>query len=138
MKALFTAIKARLDAKTGDPAANNAAYIALGGRLYLHMAPQGATAPYAVYMLISNVPDWTFTDGHERATIQFSIYSAAQSASEVCDAMDALQALYDDCALAVTGFSPLYMQRGLSRLLRDEDTWAYHVEYDVLLEKETG
>lgn len=132
---LFTAIKTRFDATGGDPAVHNAAYTALGGQLYLHMAPDRTQAPYAVYMLISDVPDWTFTDSHETATIQFSVYSGAKSASEVCNTMKALQTLYNDCTLTVTGFRPLYMQRGISWLLRDEETWAYHVEYDVLLEK---
>jgi hypothetical protein len=124
MKALFTAIKAKWDTDPPDDLS-----------LYLYEAPQSAQAPYAVYMLISNVADWTFTEGIESVRIRFSIYSASRSAVEVTEAMDALQTLFDDCTLSVTGYGHLYMQRDTAVMFKDEGTWAYHVDYNIMIQK---
>lgn len=140
MKALLAAIKANFDATSGGPpAVHNAAYLALGGRLYLSRAPQGATAPYCIYSMVSQVAGWTFSEAEEMFRIQFSVWSQSASSVEAQDAMSAVQALFDDCTLSVTGYNHVYMQREFSTLLRedaaDEIWWHALTDYNVMLEK---
>lgn len=139
MKVVFTAIKTLFDATSGTPAVHNAAYLALGGRLYLGQAPQPVTAPYCVYTMVSQVAGWSFSDAEEMFRIQFSIWSQSASAVEVLDASSALWVLYDDCTLTVTGYRHIYMQRELSVLLRedveDEIWWHHATDYVVRMEK---
>jgi hypothetical protein len=140
MKALLTAIKARFDATSGGPpAVHNAAYLALGGRLYLAQAPQGATAPYCIYSMVSQVAGWTFTSAEETFRVQFSVWSQSASSVQAQDAMAAVQALFDDCKLTVTGYRHVYMHRDFSTLLRedavDEIWWHSITDYRIMLEK---
>ena len=140
MKVLLTAIKTKFDAMSGVPTpAHNAAYLALGGRLYLGQAPQSATVPYCIYTMVSQVAGWTFTNAEETFRVQFSVWSQSASAVEALDAAAALWALFDDCALTVTGYRHVYMQRELSVLLRedagDEIWWHHATDYRIMLEK---
>ena len=131
MKALTTAIYAK--------AAGSAFETAIGGRLYKGRAPEGATYPYAVYLLVSDVPDPTFTEQLEDVVIQFSLFSNASSSSEVEDIYTALKALYDDCTLTITGETLLYMTRQNATLTPEEHTtqagtvevWHYAVDYSL-------
>lgn len=130
MKPLFTGIYNLFKATP----ANNF-YNAVGGRLYLHEAPQGATFPYAVYFLVSGMPEyWLSGPTFEEPVIQFSLFSDSESASEVTDLYTYLTALFDDCTLTVSGYTPIIFERQNYQLLRDpiDGTWHYIVEYDGL------
>jgi len=43
--------------------------------MYNTEAPQDAVFPYAVFSLISDVPEWTFSEDFENVLIQFNIFS---------------------------------------------------------------
>jgi hypothetical protein len=135
MKNLKDAIYAKFIQDNGG---HNSFYTAIGGRLYYERAKQKATLPYAVYNLISDVPDWTFTTFFERARIQFNLYSSDNSDGEVEDMYTALKDLFDWCDLTtITGNVHLYMRRELARLSRDseDDVWDYQVDYEIMMEK---
>lgn len=118
---------------------NSAFSNAIGGRFYKARAPEGTIYPYAIYLLVSDVPDNTFTENLEDVLIQFSLFSSASSSTEVEDMFTALKALYDDCALTITGSTLIWMQRGLASLDPEEHTtqdgtvevWHYSVEYSI-------
>ena len=91
MKALTTALYGKL--------AGSALNTSIGGRLYKGRAPSGATYPYVIYRIVSDVPINTFQENLERVLIQFSIYSTASGSTEVEDIYSDLKTLYDDCSM---------------------------------------
>ena len=108
---------------------------ALAGSLYFTEAIQTATYPYGVYHLISDVPSWTFDSDMEGYIIQFNLYSKNSSSTEVNTAFTALTALYDDCELTVTDYTPILMWREMSLLTRESDIWNYTVQYRIMNQK---
>lgn len=116
----------------------------IGSRFYKGQAPDGTDYPYAVYMMPTDVPEYTFSEQYETVMVQFSIFSSAASSAEIEDALTHLKELYDDCALAVTGYTTVWMRRtGGTLPMKEEHTtpagttsvWAAHVEYQVYLSK---
>ena len=77
MKALTTTIYGRM--------AGTALETSIGGRLYKNRAPQGVTAPYIVFFVVSDVYTPTFTEDIEQVIIQFSIFSEASGTTEIED-----------------------------------------------------
>lgn len=135
MKNLKTAIYTKFTALVGE--AHNSFYNAVSGKLYYERAPQDATLPYAVYILVSDVPDWNFTNNFERVRLQFNLYSADSfDDEEVEDLYTALKALYDWCSLTIVDNVLVYMRRANARVTRDpsDDNWMYSVDYEILTE----
>lgn len=133
MKTLFTGIYSLFVA---EPA--NAFYTAIGGRLYLGEAPQGATYPYCVYSMPSNVPEYYFSGERlEEFLIQFSIFDKDGSASDIGTLFENLKTLFDDCTVTVAGYTCLIFERSLARLIRHpaDNVWQHTVQYEVTLEK---
>lgn len=133
MKALSTAI-------FGKCAVGTTLHTAIGGRLYKGRAPEGAAYPYAVFLLVSDVSDPTFTEQLEDVVIQFSLFSSASSSGQIEDIFAALKVLYDDCELTITGETLLYMRRQNATLFAEEHTtpdgtvevWHYAVDYALM------
>ena len=134
MNALFTAIinHFKLTPLTGF-------YLAIGGRMYLNKAPQGATFPYCVYFVYADDNDPDFTDDHEEFQIQFNLFSQNNSALEAGQLLEHLKTMFDDAALTVTGWRHLEILR--TSVLPNNDTeqvppiFGYSVLYDITLEK---
>lgn len=132
MKALSTAIYGKL---SGSALASH-----IGTRLYKGRAPEGATYPYIVYMIVSDVPENTFTENLESVLIQFSIFSITSGSTEVEDIYTDLKALYDDCTMTITGETLLYMLREHATLMVEDHTttsgtvqaWHYAVDYSLM------
>ena len=111
----------------------------IGGRLYKGQARAGATYPYAVVMVVTNVPDKTFTEDYEDVTVQFSLFSSASGTTEVENMYTHLKALYDECSLTITGSTLIWMQRSNAAFIVEDHTtvsgtqrvWAWHVDYDI-------
>lgn len=117
----------------------------VGNRFYKGQAPIGTTYPFSVYLLISDVPEYTFTEQYEMVMVQFSLFSSAASSTEIEDALTHLKALYDDCALSVTGYATVWMRRTGGTLPGKEEhttpagttsIWVVHTEYQVYLSKD--
>lgn len=145
MKDLFTGIYSKFAELTGTPPANNALFTALSGRLYNTFAPEPATYPYGVFLLVSGVPDWTFTDDMENVLIQVSLFDNLQSSANICAAYDALDALYHTCTLSMSNYTSIYMWREMQHLLREFEAdiggpgiWQYVVQFRILLQKDTA
>jgi hypothetical protein len=130
MKPLFTAIytfaNAASDFKT-----------AIGGRFYLSEAPQSATYPFAVYSLVSLMPDYIFSAEMVEPTIQISIFSNDTGADEVVTAWGYMTTLFDDAAISVTGYGTVEFRRDLANLIREPETnvWHYATDYELILSK---
>ena len=109
---------------------------AIGGRFYLSEAPKVVTFPYAVYHLISNVPDNYFgIEMHHSSRIQINLYDDDNSAAAgITDAFQYCTELFDDCTLTVTGDTFVHMERELDFLNRDIEAgiWQYIIQYHIL------
>jgi hypothetical protein len=137
MKALTTAIFSKCTSATD-------LYTDIGGRLYKARAPERAEYPFAVFMVVSDVLDNTFTEDLENVVVQFSLFSLASSSGDVEDMFTHLKTLYDDCTLSPTGYSVLWMKRQQAVLQVEdhtttagtEEAWAYHIDYSILSKKD--
>ena len=103
MNNLLTAIMTKL---TGSALSSD-----VGGRIFADEAPDGAPFPYVIFLIISDVPDNTFTDDLHEILIQFSLYSTSSGLAEITDMYADLKALFDDCTLAITSTTFLFMKR---------------------------
>jgi len=121
MKELFTGIYSKYNG-------NEALKAAITG-FYFTEAPQDAAMPYVVYNLVSNVPDWTYTEDMENSLIQFSIFDDHSSSTTINDIYEKLTALFDWCVLTIEGYSHIYMKREFNILTRGNDIWKYVIQY---------
>ena len=133
MKALTTAIYGKLS--------GSALGTDIGGRLYKGRAPEGAEYPYVVFMLVSDVPDLTFSEKYQDVLIQFSLFSSASGSTEIEDMFTHLKTLYDECSLSPTNETLIYMMRGNTTLMIEghttpagtADVWHYAVDYNLMV-----
>ena len=114
---------------------SNAALKAAITGFYFTEAPQDAAMPYVVYNLVSNVPDWTYTEDMENSLIQFSIFDDHSSSTTINDIYEKLTALFDWCVLTVEGYSHIYMKREFNILTRGNDIWKYVIQYRNEIQK---
>jgi hypothetical protein len=118
---------------------NNAFFNTLSGGLWNTMAPQYPTYPYAVFQLVSDTADHLFIEIVEDVLLQFNIFDNSQSATTACNLFKDLDALYDNCVLAVSNYGFLIMLREFNHLLRIDEAeggfWQYIAQYRIMLEK---
>lgn len=114
----------------------------IGTRMYKGRAPEGATYPYIVYLTVSDNPNLTFAEDFEDVIIQFSIFSATSSSTEVEDIYTDLKALYDECTMTISGETLIWMVRQNANLMVEDHTvksgliqvWHYAVDYYMLVQ----
>jgi len=140
MRALTTGLYNR-----ASGAAGVAFMASIGSRFYDTEAPQRATFPYVVYLIVSQVKDWQFVERFEDVLLQFSIFSTASSSLEADDIYTLLVALFDEQYLTVAGYSHfIWMWRNNLTRMRDEITtkqgtvgaWHLAVDFDLYYEKD--
>ncbi len=139
MRALTTALYDRAAGAAG------VAFMAkIGNRFYDTEAPQGATFPYCNYLVVTNTPEWTWSEDFEDVLIQFSIFSRLSSSGEAKDIYTLLDALYHKKSLGaiIAGKQFIWMWRNTLTTMRDEITtkagtvgvWHFAVDYNVFYE----
>lgn len=99
------------------------------------LAPEDAVFPYGVFSLISNVPDWTFTENLENCLIQINLFSNTVKATEVCALFTLLKTTFDFLDLTIANYETISMIRENAILTKVEDVWQYNILYRVLLGK---
>lgn len=104
--------------------------------LHNTQAPEDAVFPYGVFSLISDVPDWTFSEKLENCLIQFNLFSNTVDATEICVLFELLKTAFDFHDLTIANYETVSMVRENSILTRVENVWQYNVLYRVLLGKE--
>jgi len=128
MNTLFTAIYTKYLA-SGLPAAGMTG-------MYNTEAPAGAQFPYGVFTLVSDVPDWTFSEDFENCLVQFSLFSSHKTSPvEICSLFELLKTAFDFVDLAVSGYWGVSLTREMATLLRVDMVWQYTITYRVYLEK---
>ena len=132
MKNLTTAIWGRLSGSALSEHISN--------RLYKGQAPEGATYPYAVFFVVTDVPDHTFSEDFEDVIVQFSLFSTASGTTEIENCYSDLNALYDEKSFLITDSTLIWMRRSNANFIIEDHTtptgtqrvWAWHVEYQIL------
>jgi len=135
MKVVLEAIYSKFAPAGAKPAF----YTDMGGRLRLFTALQNEAYPFCTYTLIGNgLETWFDGETQELISVQFNIYANESSAQNITDYFEDLKTLYDECALSVTGWSHLRMERNWAYLLRDEknNVWQYSVQYRIRIESD--
>jgi len=123
-------------------ASGSAFMTSIGSRFYDSEAPEGAEFPYAVYMVVSDVKGWEFSERFRDILLQVSIFSSASSSGEIKDIFTNLVALYDECTFNLTSNRLLWFWLNNLTTMRDEVTtpsgtlgvFHYAVDFDVYLE----
>ncbi len=139
MEVLFKAITTLYK---GDSAPAVTLRASLTNGLHFYVAPQGTNMPYAVYFLVSTVPERNFVERFENSLLQFNIFSSrglsTNSADEIVGIYDDLISLFDEALLTITGYTSLYMLREFSELLYpdDDEIYMYSTTYRILAEKD--
>lgn len=104
--------------------------------LFYSEAPQGTAFPYVVYHLITGTPNNTYTEKAENIIIEFLICSSNDSSSEVDTIYDYLDALYNDCALTVSGYNSIYVSReSFDGAELMDGIWNKHILYRTEIQK---
>lgn len=119
---------------------HNDFYNAVNGRLYEGQAPDGASYPYSVYLIVTVSKDKTFTEEYTDITLQLSIFSSASSSSEVKLAYHYAYVLFDECEFDITGSTLVWLREtNLVPIIEDHTTdtgtqkvWHYAADYEVL------
>lgn len=112
---------------------------AVGSRIYLDEAPDGAAYPNVVFFVVSSVLEKTFTEEYRVTLIQFSLRSTSAGATEITGMYNNLKALFDECSLTVAGSAFVWMkEESLSTNVEEIATAAgtvgckaWHVDYEV-------
>lgn len=137
MKELFKALKNKVDYAVPS---YNSFYTSIGGRFYNTRSPQNQTFPYAVFHLINDLENSTFTELMDVFTIQISIFSKPenQDSGEICTVYENLKDLFDDSNLSISGYDNFDMHRQFSRLMwiSEEEVWQYVIEYELETNKQ--
>ena len=131
MKNLTTAIYSKL---SGSALAAH-----VSNRLFKGRAPDATEYPYIVYMVVTDVPEKTFSEDFENVIVQFSLFSAASGTTELEDMYTDLKTLYDDQELTVVGSTMIWMKRDIAVFsVEDHETssgqqrvFSYHVDYNI-------
>lgn len=107
----------------------------LTGGLWNTEAPQETAFPYGVFALISDVPDWTFSENLENILLQFNLFSDTSDPVEICALFELLKTAFDFHELTIANYETVSMIRENAILTRVEDVWQYNVTYRIILGK---
>jgi len=135
MNEVFTAIHDHFEE---DPLATSATHLT---ELYDTEAPADAVFPYGVVSIISDVPEFTFTEDFEDCLIQFNLFSKKSSGKEIGVLFNLLKGDkdlgqgfdYHDLVF-MDNFQPVSLVREQAVRTRIEKVWQYNVLYRCVLE----
>jgi len=122
----------------------SAAQTSYGDILFKGRAPVGTRYPYIVFSKVTSTPEKTFTETFKDRLINFSIFSAYSTPDEADDIADAIENLYDECVLSITGvtFLRMHLTNTVEPYLDDsiaqdgaDGGWACHLDFDLLTDE---
>lgn len=135
----MSAVKETFKAIDNAFSANGALKAKLKGGLHgRKRMPQKTVFPYATYHLVGMDNRDTLTEHYPELFVQFNIFSQNEYTDEACECFDALDAVFNDGTLTVTGYTHKYTRPdGLDMLVPNPDRsiQQYSVRYAILLKK---
>ena len=124
MKTLFEQVYSKYSATN--------ALTAVLPRLYSTKGSQAASLPYAVFMLVSNAPRFTFSGIFDNALVQFNIYDDIASGDATIHSIHTQLIAAFDWYTPTDGDDQEYVfVRELEMLMEVEDVYQYVIEYRV-------
>ena len=118
--------------------AGGASLRALVNALHYDQAPQSSSLPYIVFHIINMSPGRTFSASElrEDMLLQFSIFDETRNVDAVWNIYDALDALYDEATITVTGYTSIAILREsvVSPVWLDK-TWQMSADYRWEIQK---
>ncbi len=132
---LYTAI---YDHFKADPLFTSAVHLT---DLYDTEAPADAVFPYGTVAIISDIPDFTFTEDFEDCLVQFNLFSKKTSAEELGILFNLLKGDaevgegfdYHDLTF-IDNFQPVSLVRVNAGRIKVEKVWQYNVLYRCVLQ----
>jgi len=112
---------------------------ALGGtKLYYKRAPQATALPYAVLTISAIDYSQNFNEEEDEYTLLFRIYD--DDRSDAGDLCDTLTTLFDNCALTISGWRHILMERVFVYPVDDIENpqapvFGWAVQYAAMMEK---
>jgi hypothetical protein len=115
-----------------------------GDILFHASVPPGVRFPFIVFSKVTASPEKTFTETFKNRLVQFSIFSAYATPDEADDIIDAVESLYDECLLSISGISFLRMHITNTVEPYQDDSisqdgvdggWACHLDFDLLTDE---
>ncbi len=107
----------------------------MAGRVLYNTEAKGEAAfPYTVFSLVSDVPDWTFTEDFEDYLVQFNLFSDASECTEIDTTFKALKAAFDKFDLVIVDHTTISLERGPANLIRVEGVWQMNVSYKMIMQ----
>lgn len=119
-----------------NAATSSAFYTGLGGRMYLHTAPDGVAEPYAVFFLVSAVPSSTFTERMRDVLLQINIF--APDRGQAMALADSCLALFHGAEVAPADTLCIFRveEGSIFGPTWADDTWQMNVELRCLIESQ--
>lgn len=108
--------------------------------LYNTEAPANAGFPYAVFSLVSDVLDFTFTENFENCLVQFNVFSNKSSSKEIGNLFNLFKGDpvagegFDFFELSLDNYETVSLQRESAILTRIEKIWQYNITYRCVLQ----
>jgi hypothetical protein len=90
---------------------NNSFWTAVNGRLFDTEAPDNTELPFAVYFVVSDVDEDTFSENMKEVYVQFSLFSDKSSSAEIKDMDTHLTSLFKDKVFTVSGWTVVTTKR---------------------------
>ena len=109
-------------------------YVAVSGRLFPDMAPQGTPMPYGVMALISEIPSYDLnkmaTEGY---MIQFDLYSEGgrQSEKRALELARLFKNKFDNCFFLVPGYELVRFHRKMAQKIGEGGNKRIIFQYSV-------
>lgn len=99
--------------------------------LHQEMALQDTILPFGTFDIVESMSDYTMGSDNKYCTVQFNIFT--EKRSERADAFKALDAVYDKCAISITGYTLISMLRTALYMSdsRIENVWQLTVRYTI-------
>jgi len=103
-------------------------------QMYNTEAPEETVCPYAVYQIVTSIPEWTFTENSENCLIQFNLCSDGDTCEEVCDMEAALRNALEFHDLTITGAETISLVRVASLLSHNDGIWQINMTFRIVFE----
>ncbi|NVM21308.1 MAG: DUF3168 domain-containing protein [Desulfobacterales bacterium] len=124
---------------------NVAAITNLVTGIYHKKAPQGTAYPYVCYWIVTDISADTFKDWRDELLVQIDIFcqdknkagTPVSGSQHVGVIAQAVAGEMDEAILTVTPYTNVFCQRGMTRLLYEDDNDVWHkvMEYRVIMDK---
>ena len=106
--------------------------IEMTGGLHFYTAPKNTEMEYGVYFLVTDVPEYTFTESSENVIVQFSIFG--KNELNLLSIISQFKKLFDWAELTIDNYYNIYCRRIMSEMFPYGDTFQGVLQFRILAE----